>query len=369
MDKISFLAKVSTYHSFAQAGGSLIQLHDRVTCHIHGNISFIQNKIYYVVSGSLPFYVDGGTAISVAHRSTLVISGIASFVRNQANASTGPHVSMPFRVIGSTPDININGGAIYASYQSRVIFEETSNISFIENSATSDGGAMYIYNSNLIICGRVLFEKNFASGDGGAIAIVGGVILAVNNHNIIFRNNTSPSSGGAISSTSASVELRNILFERNTALYGGAVSAQGIHNTNYSGVELSDVLFQRNSASYGGAIYAQDIDRANSIKLRNTLFERNTAMLNGGAVYIRDSVINMTGTLHFVQNSAQRGGTIAFDLLSAFRSLLLTEPLMANFVENSATMGGGVLFFDDYIFVRQHLICDADIIDAVLINP
>ena len=260
--------KVTVKPSLVQTGRSLIQLNDRSTCYIYGNISFIQNNIYAVSNPDFPsFLVTGGAAISVNYRSTLVISGIALFVQNRATASIpGLHGSIP-----------LTGGAI-CSIQSKVIFEESSDISFVENSATSGsdgaGGAIYTLDSNLTMYGRVLFEGNSADT-------------------------------------------------------GGAIYAQGYFYVTTSSVELSS---------------------------RDVWFNRNTALLNGGAVYVSNTLINMTGALHFIKNSAQRGGAIAFISHSSYDSngyftssskLLLTEPLMAEFIENLANMSGGVIFFDE----------------------
>lgn len=297
------------------AGGSLIQLYDGATCYIRGNVSFTQNKIQAVSnpdSFESSFYVHGGTAIYVSHGSSLIISGIASFVRNQATASN---------------DTDISGGAIFAISQSRVIFEALSNVTFVENSAMSEGGAVYIHESNLIMYSRALFEGNSAGHDGGAVAIVeGGVLVAAVDHNerniIVFRNNSSPSSGGAIYSDNSDIELRGVLFESNTAFYGGAINAQSIFNIT-------------------------------SVDLRDVWFERNTAKVNGGAIRALSMPINMTGTLHFVKNSAKRGGAIAIGSLSTYgflSKLQLSQPLVANFTENSASMTGGVIFFDDRVF-------------------
>ena len=176
-----------------------------------------------------------------------------------------------------------NGGALFARNQSTIIFEESSNISFVENSAELGGGAISILDSILTMYGRVLFEGN--------------------------------------------------------------------------------------SADKGGAIYAQANFYNARFELRNVWFERNTAVLNGEAIYADSTFIKMTGVLDFVKNSAQMGRAIAIrsfsrthisgelnKVLISLSKLRLVEPLMANFVDNSATIKGGVIFFDEDICVSQ--LCD-----------
>ena len=73
----------------------------------------------------------------------------------------------------------------------------------------------------------------------------------------------------------------------------------------------------------------------------------------GGAVYALNSFINMTGAVNFDQNSAQWGGAVAFSNIGTSSKLQLTEPLTASFTKNSATLGGGAIFFQDNISVHQ----------------
>ena len=267
-------------------GGSLIELYYGAICYISGNISFLQNYIYYTDSESFDF--DSGAPILIFSNSTIFISGVAIFVRNRAVAQGK-----------DTP-----GGAIYAIDQSRVIFEETSNVSFIENSAASYGGAIYMIHSNLIMNGRVLFESNFAGIGGGALAV----------------NNPQPTDDDTLSISNSVINCsgKSIIFRNNT------------------------------SHGSSGAIYARNQYLVSNITvgLKDVRFERNTATLDGGASYSFNSVIYMTGTMDFNQNSAQRGGAMVFSG-DYFSRLRLISPLTANFMKNSAILSGGVIFFQD----------------------
>jgi predicted outer membrane repeat protein len=247
---------------------SLIRLDNGSSGYIRGNISFTQNNLhlrYTVNQDTSKFNLllnsrvpGGGTAVSVSYNSMLVVCDTASFVRNRLSNSMRQTSLFHFP----------SGGALFAGRESKILFEKSSNISFVENFAEYGGGAISILNSNLIVDGEVLFKGN--------------------------------------------------------------------------------------SAKYGGAIYILFFTQNNaSIKLRNVWFERNTAILKGGTIYAENALISMTGTLHFVKNSAEMGGAIAFghefgpSAYSSSSKLLLIEPLMATFTENSASVSGGVIFFDD----------------------
>ena len=317
---------VSFINNAVFKGGSQISLF-AATCYIPGNVLFLQNDVHLDVRPILEDYT-GGAAI-FTQISTIFISGVASFTRNQAIAPMGS---------------SINGGAIRAVGLSRVILNESSNVSFIENSATS-GGALSIENSNLTMYGRVLFERNSAVYGGGAIIAISErdmiTTITCSGRNIIFRNNTSYRNGGAIHAASGTnVELKDILFERNVAMIGG-----GAIYVVDSSIKMTGTLHFRNNTSngHGGAIYA-DTSVTSMFELRDIQCERNSVLFDRIG-YVDDSSINMTGTLYFVRNSAQRGGAMALRGISS--KLLLTEPLTANFVENSVTMSGGAIFFDD----------------------
>ena len=283
-------------------GGSQIQLYE-TTLYIAGNISFIMNEIHVTVES----YVTGGAAIFLFQNSTLFINGRALFRCNRAIAPTEL----------SRSGIRVSGGAIYATHESRVTFEESSDISFIENFAASYGGAMAVVDSNLTMYGRVSFESNSADLGGGAITVnssrdaSSSSVISCSGKSIIFRNNTSKGSGGAI--------------------YAGSYS-QSSHN--------ATVI----------------------VELRDVLFEGNTAVLNGGATYSFNSITNMTGTVDFNYNSAQRGGAMAFSGTTS--KLHLTEPLTTNFVENSATLGGGAIFIQNDVSINQ--LCSTDIQSQIL---
>ena len=114
MDRTPLAINNITVNVFTKTG--LIQLDNGSSCYIYGNILFNQNSSHLVLNASL----SGGTAVSVFGTSTLVIHGTASFIRNQALPSTVRNC-----------DVITNGGALFARTESKVIFEESSNVSLI----------------------------------------------------------------------------------------------------------------------------------------------------------------------------------------------------------------------------------------------
>jgi predicted outer membrane repeat protein len=124
--------------------------------------------------------------------------------------------------------LSTDGGAIYSG----VAFDDggitLKGVTFINNKAESDGGAIYNYYSNLGLT-NVSFLNNTAKGDGGAIVNQRGTI-GLNYAN--FVGNKSNDDGGAIYSDDGETAIINSTFRNNSAsgsndAFGGAVSNRG----------------------------------------------------------------------------------------------------------------------------------------------
>jgi len=166
-------------------------------------------------------------------------------------------------------------GAINFSLNSLTI----DNSTFTNNSnPTSYGGALSGSASVLTITNS-LFSGNAAGNYGGAIYISGGTISIANSS---FVNNSLPTAnnnGGAIyisGGTSAALQYCN--FSGNSAGYGGAV-----HDYN-APLTILNCTFTNNSAlSQGGALYLQN--NGVNASITASTFSGNTAGDAGGAIY------------------------------------------------------------------------------------
>ena len=125
-----------------------------------------------------------------------------------------------------------NGGALFADDYCSVIFAENSAATFYNNTADSSGGAFYIdHNSEIIYIGNsvVIFNGNIANL-GGSIFSKSSSTSIVENSIVKFLNNTGLQDGGAIylsyHSTFLHLNNANVAFHYNTASdYGGAIYA------------------------------------------------------------------------------------------------------------------------------------------------
>ena len=234
-----------------------------------------------------------------------------------------------------------NGGAIYSNSQLTVM-----NCTFINNTATGNGGAISILGNgvNSIISYSNFINNTASDNSTGATGIsTGGGAISIGSTNSTisynnFINNTSPDSygnsgGGAIfvysASTNTTISYNN--FINNSCPSGGAITAYTrsiiIYN-NFTG------NINTNSSRQGGAIelwYSGHIISYNN-------FINNTAAARGGAVFNYGN--NTISYNNFTNNRAlgSSGGAIYGQITSG------SEITNNIFINNSANTTGGAIF-------------------------
>ena len=126
--------------------------------------------------------------------------------------------------------------------------------------------------------------------------------VTIKNFSII--NGYSNSWGGGIRvNQNVNVNLQNIIFRNNLAVYdGGAISKE--NSTGY--LQINNVKFFNNNARSGGAFYAD----AKDLKVQHCEFSGNNANANGGAIYLAYNKNVLIENTIFIQNSAPYGGAI-----------------------------------------------------------
>ena len=181
-----------------------------------------------------------------------------------------------------------DNGAIGVFNQSVLFFAGITKI--LDNSGNSGGGGITLIESSASFEGDTIICGNTGdSGGGGINAVRSNVSLSGNS---FFCNNTG-NTGGALSTTSEKQCVLGILgnttFHNNRATQGGALHVSNIN------VKLSDcsVSFSSNVADLGGAIYFElksvlTMGRSTFIKT-----ESNKATQYGGAIYHKDSVVDI----------------------------------------------------------------------------
>ncbi len=188
-------------------------------------------------------------------------------------------------------------------------------IAGVEASNESDGGGAFMLGGTAnATLNNVTFEKNQASGRGGAISARqdAGYTLTVQEKSKFVENSAGTYGGAIVNVYAGAVNVTNVDFEKNSAgKSGGAIyngeainygsSSEGIMSTNHGIINISGANnFTNNTAKeLGGAIYNDD---GGTLNLEGTnVFSGNTA---GG----KANDIHNTGTLNVAGNLTLDGG-------------------------------------------------------------
>ena len=167
------------------------------------------------------------------------------------------------------------GGTILAYDHFNITITGNSNISFVNNEATQNGGAGY-FNANCHFIVKENAQLSFTNNKaihGGAVCINGKVELAIKeNSTVLFYINFATVSGGAIKVlNNSNITLKdfiNINFTKNSAQYGGAVFL----DTTGMMINKCDqkcVDFRSNLAKFSSNSIYQDKDRSCNINCIN----------------------------------------------------------------------------------------------------
>lgn len=237
-----------------------------------------------------------------------------------------------------------NGGALFWFGEGGII----KNSNFTNNRAngtvscvmgnSGDGGAIMWTGSNGTV-DNCIFTDNYAKAHGGAVYLraVPGRADCYNNSfiNSKFEDNRADIDGGAIHFNDGA-DLGNIKsssFTNNSAKNNGGAVCWNAHDGS-----IIDSNFTENTASNGGAVYLQDSSLGEDLNLfiKDSYFEKNTAVNDGGAINWNDGKSLHISTSEFVNNTAKRGGAAFVKGESA--DVISTS----NFTYNEAVLGGAV---------------------------
>lgn len=266
-----------------------------------------------------------------------------------------------------------NGGAVYLS--NSVYNLDLQNVEFIGNSAAAGGGAIYVSASNrsAISFENVSFMQNKVSnGGGGAIMLNQKPYTLVWNKGLV-DSNSAQDRGGAIQmnsarSTGSKINLSNMQFNSNSSQFaGGAIS---VWNSDFE-ITIDNVRFSHNAVEanhtgivYGGALDLQDIkylamngdydnSGTNAVFQYNRVSRQNagTSQMGGGAIFLKNidpswgqattaSIVNYDFLFNSALGNNAAGGAI-FNTFKSNTPLLISK---SNFEGNVATAKGGAIY-------------------------
>ena len=191
-----------------------------------------------------------------------------------------------------------SGGALYLPWTTGLVIN---NVPFENNSAGANG-AMYWSGDSLSITGVNFTNNKATSGDCGALYIGVGTGSASAHSlvdDVIFENNSAYSNGGALAGAASNVNVTNDKFINNKAWYGGAIYWSGGSN-----LTIDNDEFTGNSANNAGAV---DIYGTTNAHIYNSNFTNNKATAQAGAVWF-NSIGGNIFACDFTNNTAGTNG-------------------------------------------------------------
>ncbi len=182
----------------------------------------------------------------------------------------------------------VAGGFYEDNYSNKTRDYTIENCTFTNNSSTTNGGAVYMYQAAASFLNCTFSNCSSMSGSGIAISRSPASFI-----NCTFTDNTATPSGGGgaiyVMNTSATPAFTNCLIINNTAT-AGTTPGGGIFLSNGSAI-FTNVTVANNSASYyGGGIYAKT---SSLCTIKNSIIWGNTGFA-GNNIYNSGSTITMS---------------------------------------------------------------------------
>ena len=294
---------------------------------------------------------SGGAIYS---KDDIILDGSATF-RNNSSGSGGGAISGinihlldgPFEFSGNTS--RINGGAIHAD--ASLIIHTDHNVTFTSNTSNAGFGGAIKTNILHLSGGSFEFNDNTAENDGGAIYSESIIIDNLTAYYTFTGNKSNSGAGGAIF-TEASLHMvaDGLIFNNNISdSSGGAIYSKndiylfGYHDDDGTRTDYHIDFNDNSSGSVGGAIAGKNINLQGRTEYT---FEGNTSKMNGGAIYADGSLSIIAYRQHYFNNNTSTagfGGAIAANHISDMSSYYI------NFIENHAKQGGAIYTDTDLV--------------------
>ena len=239
----------------------------------------------FTISGGSRHQILSIEAGAVTINEATLIGGLADF--GGAIENYGELTITNSSIVGNTA---VEAGAILSSNGLLTIHD-----SDISDNSAEFGGAIVMFGGEFELR-RSTLSGNSSTGDGGAIALTYSRLRIYESS--LARN--SAVNGGAIYGVGTSVGLIDTSFSENSAESDGGALFLLDSDLVYAVGSLAG-----NSATYGGAMLGVRTD----MHMLGTVFEDNSAIERGGAIYFEDSVVEMDGAA-FTSNSASYAGAI-----------------------------------------------------------
>jgi hypothetical protein len=245
---------------------------------------------------------------------------------------------------------------------------------FLNNRSESNGGGIICWQTTNTTLNDVSFTGNLSNWGGGVGVIdcqlqmnncslvdnfardLGGGLAAdfstVHLSNTTFLGDTSGFLSGAIHSWYSDMQIKNSLFEDNSAQFGGAIHSE------FSDFQIDSSAFRRNLAIDGAGIHSSNT----SYHLDSCLFVGNRASNDGGGIQYHVDTTEFTSPYElqilnsrFIQNEGFRRGALDIQQINLGSSMVNVFIDNSEFIENVIDRGGNLFIgrnIEDFIISR-----------------
>ena len=220
------------------------------------------------------------------------------------------------------------GGAIYT-----IGLLTLNNVTFTSNYASKNGGAVALYDDITVNCNKSKFIDNYAGEGGSSMVVTKG---KVNLYNAYITSKIYAKAGQIMGSTGARFYLENITFANTTATYAPTIYLVG------SKIRIIDSKFINLKANLtAGAISLRE---GGELYIKNCEFINTTSSRNAGAIYV-----DITGYAPGNEGNVTIIDTKFKDTSSGFAGAYVQlggQFWLSNseFINNHATFNGGAIY-------------------------
>jgi len=308
------------------------------------------NRLVLDPSTAGAFVIEDGATLAFTSNTVATSGGaisLASGAQLTLTAGAGAQITFTDNTITN----NNTGAAISLAATSTLTLatqDDTSRYIFSKNiisNASASGGALYAAGAGAMITGSNLsFLDNYAGSQGGAIATTGGAASSSYLYldNTLFQSNSSNTGGALFIAQSSTAILTTATFQDNVSnARGGAIFL----NNGNSYLSVTNALFQTNTsgltnATAGGGAAIGSASNGSTIIVTSATFKNNTARAQGGGAIALISASGATLTLQdstFISNTAQGspGGAIALITSQNATLNLITTTGTSTFADNT----------------------------------
>ena len=333
----------------------VLNLRDSKFCHNKGVPIYLSNQ-NLCISGNVKFCnnsAENGGGIFASDHSNVIFhkSGTVKFTNNAAQTNGG--------AIFLTNQSSILFKSHSRLYQNQVIYSDqiqansfmTCTILFFNNTANGLGQDIYAHNSSLTIDDntRVRFDSITIQHSSGAVYIDDHSTFIFKGDSIVtFSDYIGVNGNGGTlyidSSTTTFEGNSTVTFKENHADNGGALY---IDNSNIIFKGNSKVTLNSNDADKGGALYT---DNSSIIFEEESIITFSTCWsINGGALYIDSSVIRFkeNSTVAFINNAGISGLTNGGAVYIHDYSIITFEGNSTVTFNTNRADNGGALYIDN----------------------